>query len=108
MEFPHPGSKALAFVTKTLPTPSTGRTILCVCVLTGVVPPSGFTLFVPEEEVTDVDWSVNQTLQAILSGGITAPAMIHYTRGLHAPPTGPIVNPGHPIPPSTPHFDDGP
>ena len=48
----------------------------------GLMPPAGFTLFVPEESVTDIDWSVNQTLQAILSGGITSPAAIHYFQGL--------------------------
>ena len=86
-------------MSKALIDASTGRTILCVCVLTGVVPPAGFTLYVPEEDVTDVDWSVNQALQAILSGGITTPSVIHYSRGLDAPPTGPIVDPsGHPFP----------
>lgn len=96
--FPHPGARSLAFVTNALLDATTGRTILCVCVLTGVMPPAGFTLFVPEEDVTDVDWSVNQTIQAILSGGLTAPASIHYFQGLRVPPTGPIVDPaGHPI-----------
>ena len=65
--FPHPGSRALGFVTRTLRDRASGRTILCVCVLTGVVPPAGFTLFVPEEDVIDVDWPVNQTLQVIVS-----------------------------------------
>ncbi len=97
--FPHPGARSLAFVTNALLDATTGKTILCVCVLTGVMPPAGFTLFVPEEDVTDVDWSVNQTIQAILSGGLTSPATIHYFQGLHVPPTGPIVDPaGHPIP----------
>jgi uncharacterized membrane protein len=106
VEFPHPGSKALGFVTKTLADASNGRPILCVCVLTGVVPPAGFTLYVPEANVTDVDWSVNQALQAIISGGINTPNVIHYTQGLKVPPTGPIVDElGHPIP-SSPHFDD--
>ena len=98
VDFPHPGSKALAFVTKSLCDATTGKTILCVCVLTGVFPPSGFTLYVPEESVTDVDWSVNQALQAILSGGITTPAVIHYSTGLHVSANGPIVDTaGHPI-----------
>lgn len=79
--FPHAGSKALAYVTKTLRDADTQRTVLCVCVLTGVVPPAGFTLFVPEEEVVDVDWTVNEMLQAILSGGITAPGIIRYHAG---------------------------
>jgi uncharacterized membrane protein len=99
VEFPHPGARALAFVTNTLQDVKTGRTILCVCVLTGVMPPSGFTLYVPEESVTEVDWSVNQCLQAILSGGMTSPASIHYHNGLHAAAAaGPIVDPhGKPI-----------
>jgi uncharacterized membrane protein len=101
VEFPHPGSRALAFVTNALRDASTGRTILSVCVLTGVFPPAGFTLFVPEESVTDLDWSVNQALQAILSGGITAPATIPFsTRPGMAHAAGPIIDPhGHPIEP---------
>jgi uncharacterized membrane protein len=96
--FPNPGIRSLAFVTNSLLDATTGKTILCVCVLTGVMPPAGFTLFVPEEDVTDIDWSVNQTIQAILSGGLTSPASIHYFRGLRVPPTGPIVDThGHPI-----------
>jgi uncharacterized membrane protein len=98
VEFPHPGMRALGFVTNTLRDATTDRTILCVCVLTGVMPPAGFTLFVPEEHVTDVDWTMNQALQVIISGGITAPASIHYARGLQVPSTGPILDPsGHPI-----------
>ncbi len=96
--YPFEGSKVLGFVTKTLSDATTGRPILCVCVLNGVMPPSGFTMFVPEENVTDVDWTVNQALQAIVSGGITIPSVIHYNQGIEVPPTGPIVDPsGNPI-----------
>ena len=82
VEFPHPGCRALAFVTNTLEDVTTHRKILCVCVLTGVMPPSGFTLYVPEDEVTDLDWTTNQSLQSILSGGITSPSRINYFGGL--------------------------
>ena len=101
VEFPHPGMRALAFVTNSLHDATTDRTILCVCVLTGVMPPAGFTLFVPEEAVHDIDWTVHQTLQAILSGGITAPAAIHFFEGFHVPTTtGPIIDsPGQSIAP---------
>src|SRR5205085_9580548 len=99
VEYPHPGMRSLAFVTNTLRDATTGRTILCVCVLPGVMPPTGFTLFVPEEAVTDIDWTVHQTLQAILSGGITTPAAIHFFAGLNVPTTtGPNIDShGHPI-----------
>jgi uncharacterized membrane protein len=83
--FPHPGARSLAFVTNSLHDVTTGRTILAVCVMTGVMPPAGFTLFVPEESVTNIAWSANDTLQAILSGGITAPPTIHFFEGLSAP-----------------------
>jgi uncharacterized membrane protein len=78
--FPHPGSRALAFVTNSLRDATTGKKVLCVCVLTGVFPPPGFTLFVPEESVTEIDWPVNQALQVIVSGGISAPSTILFTR----------------------------
>jgi uncharacterized membrane protein len=79
--FPHSGSRALAFVTNSLRDSVTGKTILCVCVLTGVFPPAGFTLFVPEESVTELDWPVNQALQVILSGGISSPSTIPFSEG---------------------------
>lgn len=76
--FPCPSSKALAFVTRALTDKATGRRVLCVCVLTGVVPPAGFTLFIPEDDVIDIDWTVDQTLQAIVTGGLNAPTEIMY------------------------------
>jgi uncharacterized membrane protein len=85
VEFPHPGARSLGLVTNSLRDVATGRTILTVCVLTGVMPPTGFTLFVPEDSVTNVAWSVNETLQSIVSGGITAPPTIHYFHGLSTP-----------------------
>ena len=72
-------------MTNSLRDVTTGRTILTVCVLTGLMPPAGFTLFVPEESVTNIAWSVNDTLQSILSGGITAPSTIHFFEGLPTP-----------------------
>lgn len=85
VEFPHPGSRSLGLVTNSLRDVTTGRTILTVCVLTGLMPPAGFTLFVPEESVTNIAWSVNETLQSILSGGITVPSTIHFYQGLPTP-----------------------
>ncbi|MEO6809022.1 MAG: DUF502 domain-containing protein [Isosphaeraceae bacterium] len=76
--FPYPGMRALAYVTKTLHDADTRETILCVCILTGVVPPAGFTLFVPETDVIDLDWTVNEMLQAVLTGGITVPEVIRF------------------------------
>jgi uncharacterized membrane protein len=84
--FPNHSMRSLAFVTNSLRDEATGRTILCVCVLTGVMPPAGFTLFIPEEDATDLDWPMNVTLQAIMSGGITVPETIRYVPRSIPPP----------------------
>lgn len=95
VEFPHPGMRSLGLVTNSLRDVATGRTILTVYIMTGFMPPAGFTLFVPEESVTNIAWNTNETLQAIISAGLTTPPTIHYTEGLRVPLPpggGPIVD----------------
>src|SRR5262249_15848324 len=76
--FPHPGMRLPAIVTSTCKDQVTGRTLLCVYVPTPPVPASGFFLLLPEEEATELNWDVQQTLQAIISGGLTAPREVSY------------------------------
>jgi uncharacterized membrane protein len=78
VSFPHPGMRLPAIVTSTCRDTATQKTLLCVYVPTTPVPSSGFFLIVPEESATDLNWSVQQTLQAIISGGLTAPPEISY------------------------------
>lgn len=95
VEFPHPGVRSLGLVTNSLRDVTTGRTILTVYIMTGFMPPAGFTLFVPEESVTNIAWNVNETLQAIISAGLTTPPTLHYFEGLRTPLPpggGPIVD----------------
>jgi uncharacterized membrane protein len=76
--FPHPGMKVPAFVTGSCRDIETGKVILCVYVPTTPVPTSGYYLLVPEEEVTEPRWTPEETLQAIISGGLTAPPEVRY------------------------------
>jgi uncharacterized membrane protein len=76
--FPHPGVKLPAFVTGVCRDVNTQRTVLCVYVPTTPVPTSGFFLLVPEEEVTELNWNTEQTLQAVMSGGLTCPREVSY------------------------------
>lgn len=76
--FPHPGMKTLAFVTGSSRDVETQRVLLCVYVPTTPVPTSGYFLIVPEDEVTPINWSSEQSLQAIISGGLTAPPEVTY------------------------------
>ena len=78
VQFPHPGMKVPAFVTSECTDVKTGDTILCVYVPTTPVPTSGYMLMVPEAEVIAVNWDLQETLQAIVSGGLTVPETVHY------------------------------
>jgi uncharacterized membrane protein len=78
--FPHPGMRLPAIVTSSCRDGTTAKTILCVYVPTTPIPTSGFFLMVPEEDVTELNWDVQQTLQAIISGGLTAPPEVTYYR----------------------------
>jgi uncharacterized membrane protein len=84
--FPHPGMRLPAIVTSTCQDVASRRTVLCVYVPTTPVPASGFFLMIPEDEVTELNWDVQQTLQAIISGGLTAPREVTFGR---LAPTGP-------------------
>ena len=70
--------KAPAFVTGESVDVSTGRTILCVYVPTTPVPTSGYMLMVEQEDVIELNWDLEETLQAIVSGGITVPETVTY------------------------------
>lgn len=78
IKFPHPGVKLPAFVTAECRDIDTQKVLLCVYVPTTPVPTSGFFLMVPEEDVTELNWSSEQTLEAIMSGGLAAPPTVSY------------------------------
>lgn len=79
--FPHPGMKVPAFVTSSCLDVTTGKTILCVYVPTTPVPTSGYMLMLLEEDVTEISWTLDDTLQAIMSGGISVPERVEYFPG---------------------------
>jgi uncharacterized membrane protein len=76
--FPHPGMRLPAIVTATSKDIRTGKTLLCLYAPTAPIPGSGFFLMVPEEDAIELNWGIQQTLQAILSGGLTAPPDVTY------------------------------
>jgi uncharacterized membrane protein len=76
--FPHPGMKTPCFVTSSCRDIDSDKVILCVYVPTTPVPTSGYFLMIPEEDVVEPSWSSEQTLQTIISGGLTAPPEVRY------------------------------
>jgi len=78
INFPNSGMKAPAFVTSECEDVETGDTILCVYVPTTPIPTSGYMLMVREHDVVPLNWDIEETLQAIVSGGITVPKRVTY------------------------------
>jgi uncharacterized membrane protein len=76
--FPSREVRTPAFVTRTARDEATGRNILYVFVAYSPLPTTGLVFLVPEDEVVELDWDVNQTMQALISMGITTPATIAF------------------------------
>ena len=89
--FPHPAMKVPAFVTGTCRDVQTEKVILCVYVPTTPVPTSGYFLLVPEEEAIELNWTPEESLQAIISAGLTAPPQVSYFRNRPASECNPAA-----------------
>ncbi len=73
VEFPQPGMRAIGFVTSTLRERETGREMVAVFVPTTPNPTGGYLEIVPLDHVTPTDWTVDQAMAFIISGGAAAP-----------------------------------
>lgn len=74
--FPHPGTKTVGFVTRTLREDATSRQLASVFVPTTPNPTGGYLLVVPVEDLIATDWTVDQAMTFIISGGaVTPPSM---------------------------------
>ena len=83
ISFPHPGMKAAAFVTAQCRDLASHKVILCVYVPQSPLPTNGHLLLIPEEDATELNWSSEQTLQTLISGGFTAPRDVNYFKAGH-------------------------
>jgi uncharacterized membrane protein len=73
IEFPSPGMKAVGLVTRTFIDPSTQTEIAAVYVPTTPNPSSGYVELVPTTTLVPLDWTVNEALTFVISGGAVAP-----------------------------------
>ena len=87
IEFPSPGMKAVGLVTRTFTDPATGEEIAAVYVPTTPNPSSGYVELVPAAHLMPLDWTVNEALTFIISGGAVAPDNI----GFSAPVSNPAI-----------------
>jgi uncharacterized membrane protein len=79
IDFPHTEMKTLGFVTRVMREQGTGRELAAVYVPTTPNPTSGYLEIVPVEKMTPTNWSVDQAMSFIISGGAVAPEFIPFT-----------------------------
>ncbi len=79
IDFPHPEMKTLGFVTRVMREIGTGRELAAVYVPTTPNPTSGYLEIVPVEKMTSTDWTVDQAMSFIISGGAVAPSTIPFS-----------------------------
>jgi len=80
VDFPHKEMKSVGLVTRVIREEGTGRELAAVYVPTTPNPTSGYLEIVPVELLTPTDWTVDQAMSFIISGGAVAPDTIPFTR----------------------------
>ena len=80
IDFPHRDMKSIGLVTRVLKEQGTGRELAAVYVPTTPNPTSGYLEIVPVEMLTPTDWTVDQAMSFIISGGAVAPDSVPFTR----------------------------
>jgi len=78
IDFPSAEMKTVGLVTRTFEDSQTGRKLAAVYVPTTPNPTSGYLEIVPLENITETDWSVDEAMTFIVSGGAVTPENINY------------------------------
>ena len=86
IDFPHREMKSVGLVTRVMKEEGTGRELAAVYVPTTPNPTSGYLEIVPVELLTPTDWTVDQAMSFIISGGAVAPESMPFTRAVDRTP----------------------
>jgi uncharacterized membrane protein len=79
ISFPTPEMKAVGFVTKVMRDTDTGRELAAVYVPTSPNPTSGYIEIVPLEDVVQTDWTMEEAMSFVMTGGANAPDSVRYS-----------------------------
>jgi uncharacterized membrane protein len=80
IDFPHTDMKSVGLVTRTLREKGTGRELAAVYVPTTPNPTSGYLEIVPVELLTPTDWTVDEAMAFIISGGAVSRKEVPFSR----------------------------
>jgi uncharacterized membrane protein len=79
IEFPHRQMKAVGFVTTTFVDEATGIDLAAVYVPTTPNPTSGYLEIVPIDTLVSLDWTMDEAMTFIISGGTVSPGRIRFS-----------------------------
>ncbi|NCF85813.1 MAG: DUF502 domain-containing protein [Verrucomicrobiaceae bacterium] len=80
IDFPSPEMKTVGLVTRMLKDSETGRELAAVYVPTTPNPTSGYLEIVPADRIVSTDWSIDEAMAFIVSGGAIAPDRMNYDK----------------------------
>lgn len=96
LDFPHREMKCVGFVTRVMLEEGTGRELAAVYVPTTPNPTSGYLEIVPVDKLTPTDWTVDEAMTFIISGGAVSPDTMPFDRQ----PAATEIQPACPSPPA--------
>lgn len=82
INFPSPEMKTVGFVTKIMTDKDTGQKLAAVYVPTTPNPTSGYLEIVPLEQLVSTDWTMDDAMTFIVSGGAVAPEVMNYSKSV--------------------------
>lgn len=80
INFPTDRMKTVGLVMKTFSDADTGRKLAAVYVPTAPNPTSGYLELVPMEDIINTDWTVDEAMRFIVSGGAVGPETINFDK----------------------------
>jgi uncharacterized membrane protein len=89
INFPSPEMKAIGFITRVMRDAASGRELAAVYVPTSPNPTSGYIEIVPLTDVVQTDWSMEEAMSFVVTGGTNAPDQVRFTNPPAPAPSAP-------------------
>ena len=93
VEFPRPGMKCIGFLTAVMKDVDTGREMASIFIATTPNPTTGYMQIVPLDEVSETNWTVEEAIKLLMSGGVLSPPTVPFDKihPVHWPGTRPAA-----------------
>ena len=78
--FPSDEARSIGFITSISKDPKTGEELCSVFVATTPNPTTGYVFVLRRADVIELDWSIEDAISAVMSGGATMPANIPFSK----------------------------